>query len=111
MVAGVHPVGIHGAEVLNLKLEQGAGELLGIAELLSEGISLELKLAAEDIHAKLNNKIHGRKCVREKNEANDDGVLGKESKGRVERVVVDEDREKSEDVKQVSLKESQSCSL
>ena len=38
VVASVHPVRIHRAQVLDLELEEGLGELLGVAELLSEVI-------------------------------------------------------------------------
>lgn len=38
VVASVHPVRVHGAQVLDLQLEQGLGELLGIAEVLGEFI-------------------------------------------------------------------------
>ena len=38
MVAGVHPVCVHGAEVLDLQLDQGAGKVFGVAELDGEFI-------------------------------------------------------------------------
>ena len=38
VVAGVHPVGVHGAQVLDLQFEQRRGELLGVAQLHREGI-------------------------------------------------------------------------
>lgn len=103
VVAGIHPVGVHGAEVLNLELEQGAGEFLGVAELLGKGIGLELKLAADNVHEQVDDQVHGGKGVREEDEADDDGVLGEEAKVRVQRAVVDEDREQQEDVERVSL--------
>lgn len=36
--AGVHPVGVHGGEVLDLQLDEGAAQLLGVAVVLGEGI-------------------------------------------------------------------------
>lgn len=33
VIARVHPVGIHGAEVLDLQLDKGAGKVFGVAEL------------------------------------------------------------------------------
>ena len=38
MVAGIHPVRIHSAQVLDLELEEGLGELLRVPELLGEVI-------------------------------------------------------------------------
>lgn len=40
VVASVHPVRVHGAQVLDLQLEQGLGELLGVTEFLGEFICL-----------------------------------------------------------------------
>ena len=36
VVARVHPVSVHGAEVLNLQLDKGAGKIFGVAELHSK---------------------------------------------------------------------------
>ena len=36
VVARVHPVSVHGAEVLDLQLDEGAGQVFGIAELYGE---------------------------------------------------------------------------
>ena len=98
VVASIHPIGIHGAEVLDLELEEGAGKQHGVAELLRERIGFELKLAGDDVHAKLDDQIHGGEGIGEEEETNNDGVFGEETEGRVERVVVDENREESEDV-------------
>ena len=38
VVAGVHPVGVHGAQVLNLQFNEGAGELGGVSEFDGEFI-------------------------------------------------------------------------
>lgn len=103
VVAGVHPIGVHGAKVLNLELEERAGKLLGVTKLLSESIGLELKLAADDVHKQVDDKVHRSKGIREEDEANDNGVLLEEAERGVQRVVVDEDREEEEDVESVSL--------
>lgn len=103
VVAGVDGVGVHGAEVLDLELEKRAGELLGVAEALGEGVGLELELAGEDVHAQLEEDVHGGEGVGEEEEADDDWVLGEEAEGGVQGVVVDEDREESEDVENVGL--------
>jgi hypothetical protein len=98
VVAGVHPVGIHGAEVLNLELEERAGELLGVTKLLGKCIGLELELAADNVHKEVDDEIHGSESIREEDKADNDGVLLEETERRVQRVVVDEDREEEEDV-------------
>lgn len=103
VVGGVDRVGVHGAEVLDLELEKGAGELLGVAETLGESVGLELELAGQDVHAELEEHVHGGEGVGEEEEADDDGVFGEEAEGRVEGVVVDEDGEESEDVENVGL--------
>lgn len=103
VVAGVHPVGVHGAKVLDLKLEERAGELLRVTKLLGKGVRLELELAADNVHKKVDDEIHGGKSIREEDEANNDGVLLEETKRRVQGVVVDEDREEKEDIEGVSL--------
>lgn len=33
VVACVHPISVHGAEVLDLQLDKGAGKIFGVAEL------------------------------------------------------------------------------
>lgn len=48
--------------------------------------------------------VHGGEGVGKEEEADDDWVLGKEAEGGVQGVVVDEDREESEDVENVGLK-------
>jgi hypothetical protein len=103
VVAGINPIGVHGAKVLDLELEERAGKLLGVTKLLSEGIGLELELAADDVHKQVDDKIHRSKSIREENETNDDGVLLEETERGVQRVVVDENREEEEDVESVSL--------
>jgi len=103
VVARIHPVGLHGAQVLNLELDERAGQLGLVAEVVGEGVGLELEAAGEDVHEELDDRIHGREDVGEEDEADNDGVLGQETKVGVEGVVVDEDGEEGEDVKEVDL--------
>lgn len=103
VVAGVHPIGVHGAKVLDLELEKRASKLLGITKLLSEGIGLELELAADDMHKQVDDEIHRSKSIREEDETNDDRVLLEETERGVQRVVVDENREEEEDVESMGL--------
>jgi hypothetical protein len=103
VVAGIHPVGVHGAKVLDLEFEERAGELLRVTELLGKSIGLELELAADNVHKQVDDKIHGSKSIGEEDEADDNGVLLEETERRVQRVVIDKDREEKEDVERVSL--------
>lgn len=103
VVAGVHPVCVHGAQVLDLELDQRSSELLLVAQVACEVISLELELATNNVHSELDDEIHGCECIREEEETNDDGALQDETKVGVQRGVVDEDREEREDVEDMSL--------
>lgn len=38
VITSIHPVGVHGAEILDLQLDKRSGELCGIAQLDSEVI-------------------------------------------------------------------------
>ena len=77
VITGVHPVGIHCAEILDLELDEGFGEVGGVSELDSEVIwrresanasqtiildaeltSLKFKGPAQNVHQKLDNGIH-----------------------------------------------------
>jgi len=107
MVACIHPIGIHGTQILDLKLDQGTSKLGGITELLCEFIGLEFVASAENVHEELDNGVHWRKGIGEQDEANDDWELSLKTKGLVERVVVDKYREQGEDVEEMSLNESQ----
>jgi hypothetical protein len=103
VVAGVHPVSIHGAQVLDLELDQRSGELLLVAQVASKLVGLELEATADDVHTQLDDEIHGCEGVREQEESNDDGTLLDEAKVGVERGVIDEDGEQQEDVEDVDL--------
>ena len=72
--------------------------MLLVAEVKSELVSLEFKLAGEDIHQKLDDSVHGGQSIGEEDETDHDGVDGVEAKRSVERVVVNEDGEQGENV-------------
>lgn len=80
MVAGIHPVGVHSAKVLNLELKEGAGKLLRVAQALGKCIGLELELAADNVHKQVDDEIHRGKSIREEDEADNNGVLFEETK-------------------------------
>jgi len=103
MVACIHPIRIHGAQVLDLELDQRAGQFLLVSQLLCELIGLELIAAAENVHEKLDDSVHWCECVGEEDESDDDGEFLVESEGLVEGCVVDEYREKGEDVEEMRL--------
>lgn len=103
MVASIHPVGIHVAQVLNLKLDERSCQLDWVSKALGEVVGLELKLAAQNVHTKLDENIHGRKRIREEQEADDDGSLVDKPKVGIQRLVVDKYGEECEDVEEVRL--------
>src|SRR5688572_4622995 len=101
VVSSIHPISIHGAKILHMKLDERAGKLETHAETLGESIGLKLEFAREDVHEELDDRIHGRQGVGEEDEANDDGVCVVETKRGVEGLVVDEDGKETEDVKKM----------
>lgn len=104
MVRGVHPVGVHGAQVLDLQLDERLCEFGAVAEFLRELVGLELVAPGEDVHQQLDHGVHGREGIGEEDEADDYGHLGVEAEGFVEGLVVDEDGEEGEDVEEVDLR-------
>lgn len=104
MVACIHPISVHRAQILDLQLDQRAGQLCRISQLLCEFIGLEFVSSAEDVHQQLDYCIHRGKSVGEENEADYDGELFVETEGFVEGSVVDEYREEGEDVEEMGLK-------
>ena len=68
VIARVHPISVHGAEVLDLQLDEGAGKVFGVTELDGKIIwqqcqsrsssflamerltSLELEFSAQNVH-------------------------------------------------------------
>jgi hypothetical protein len=104
VVGGKCPVSVHGAEVLDLELDQRASQIGAVSKVLSKGVGLKLVATAEDVHQELDDGVHGAEDIREEEEPNDDGMLLVEAKVGIERVVVDKDREQREDVEKVDLK-------
>lgn len=104
VVASKHPIGLHGAEVLDLKLDQRAGKLGVISKVVRKSISLELVLPAQNVHQQLDDGVHGTENIREEEESNDDGMGLGETEVGIERLVVDEQGEEREDVEEVNLK-------
>lgn len=91
MVACIHPVSIHGAQILDLKLDQGTSELCGVPKVLRELVGLELIAAAEDVHQQLNHSVHWRQGVREEDKPDYDGEFLVETERLIETFVVDKD--------------------
>lgn len=75
VVACVHPVGIHSAQVLDLQLYQRTSELCRVTQLLCEVIGLELISSAEDVHQKFDDCIHRGESVGKEDKANYDRIL------------------------------------
>lgn len=75
VVRSVHPVGIHRAQILDLKFDQRACELCRVAEILCELIRLKLVPTAENVHQELDDCVHGREGIGKEDEADYDGEL------------------------------------
>ncbi len=104
VVARIHPIGIHRAQVLDLELDQRPSQLSLVSQALREIVRLELVSTGKDIHQELDDGVHWSEGIREENEADDDWELLVEAERLVERLVVDEDREEGEDVEEMCLK-------
>jgi hypothetical protein len=105
VVACIHPVGIHGAQILDLQLDQRTSQLGRVSQFVCEFIGLELIATAQDVHQELDDGIHWCKGVGEENESDYDREFLVEAKGFVKGSVVDEYREEGEDVEEMGLKE------
>jgi len=103
VIRGIHPVGVHGAQVLDLELDERSRKVGLVSQTVGEGVGLELVAAAEDVHEQLDDGFGGGQDVRKEEEADDDGALEGEAEGGVEGGVVDEDGEEREDVDEVDL--------
>lgn len=103
VIGGKSPISVHGAQVLDLQLNERRSQLSIVPQIVGKGVGLELEAAAEDVHEELDDIVGGAEDVAEEEEADDDGVLGVEAKIGVEGVVVYEDREEGKDVEEVSL--------
>lgn len=80
VVARVHPVSIHGAEILNVQLDERSGQLSAHTQVVGELVSLELEGAGDDVQEELDDSVHWREGIGEEEEADDDGVLVVEAK-------------------------------
>jgi hypothetical protein len=107
VVTCIHPVRIHGAQVLDLQLNQRACQFGRVTQFLGEFVGLEFITTAEDIHQKLDDSVHWCKSIREEDEADYDGEFIVETEGLVQGFVVDEDRKQGEDVEEMYLNKGQ----
>lgn len=57
MVAGIHPVGIHGAQILHLQFDQTASQFLFVSQIEGEFVGFELEFADEDVHEELDDGV------------------------------------------------------
>jgi hypothetical protein len=103
VVAGIHPVCIHGAQILNLKLDQGAGKFGGVTKVLRKFIGFEFVFSAEDVHQELDNSVHWGKSIGKEDEADDNWKFVVETEGLVEGSVVDKYGEERENVEEMRL--------
>lgn len=103
MVARIHPIRIHSAQILDLQFDQRARQFSLVAKSLCEVVCFKLVLSAQDVHQELDDCVHRGKRIREQDETNYDWELVMETKGLVQGTVVDEDREQGENVEEMEL--------
>lgn len=65
--------------------------------------SLEFKFTAQNVHQELDHSVHRCQSIRKQEESDHDGLFVVETERLVQRLVVDEDREKRKDVEHVRL--------
>lgn len=106
MVACIHPIRIHCAQILDLELDQRTSQLCLVSQLLRELIGLEFVATAEDVHEQLDDCVHWCQSVGEEDESDYYGELFVETEGLVEGLVVDEYGEEGEDVEEMGLQMS-----
>ena len=104
MVACIHPIRIHRAQILDLEFDQRTSELCRVSQLLCKFICLEFVASAQAIHEELDDCVHGCESVGEEDEADYNGELIVEAERLVERLVVDEYGEKGKDVEEMGLR-------
>ena len=88
---------------MDLKLDEGFGELSFEAEGHSEGVCFELVVSGEDVHKEFHHRVHWGEGVGEEDEADDDRANIVETEGGIQRGVVDKDAEEREDIEGVEL--------
>ena len=103
MVARIHPIRIHGTQILDLQLNQRTRQLRLISQVQCELIGLEFVATAENIHEELDDGVHWGQSVGEEDETDYDGEFFVETEGLVEGFIVDEDGEEGEDVEEMGL--------
>jgi hypothetical protein len=103
MITSIHPIGIHGAQILHLQFNQTPCQLPLIPQPARKLISFEFKLAGEDVHAEFDDTVEGGEGVGEEDEADDYGLGAVEVETGVEGCVGDEGAEEEEDVQHVEL--------
>ena len=103
VVARVEPVSIHCCKILNLELDQAFRKVTGVSQFYRKGIRLIFKLPRENVDEQLENRIERLENVVEEKKPNEDWLSLVKSECLVERSVVYEGREKSEDVKEMEL--------
>ena len=81
MVACIHPVCVHRAQILYLKLDQALRQFLLVSQANGERVGFEFEFPRQDIHKQLYNGIHWRQCVGEKYEADYDRMLVVKAEG------------------------------
>ncbi len=79
MIACIHPICVHGTQILDLELDQRTCELSRVSQLLRKFIGLEFVAPAEDIHEELDDCVHWCESVREEDESYYDRKFGVEA--------------------------------
>lgn len=103
MVRRVSPIRVHGAEVLDLELNQALRQILGVTMLGRKLVRFVLKLTRHDAHEQFNNRVERGEDIRKQDESDDDGLLSVETERLVQGAVVDEDGKDSEEPESMSL--------
>lgn len=103
VVTCIHPVRIHGTQILNLQPDQRSRQFSRVSQFLGKLVGLEFVAATEDVHQELDDGIHGCKSVREEDETDYYGVFIMEPKGFIKRFVVDKHGEEGKDIEEVNL--------
>lgn len=103
VVRRVHPISIHGGQVLDLELDQAGREELRVAETDGKLIGLVLERAGDDVHQELDDGVEGLEKVVEEDEANEDGLDTLKAEGLVKAGIADKEGEESKDVEHVEL--------
>ena len=105
VVRRVQGVGIHGAQVLHLQLDETLCQLVLVSQADGKRIRLVLKLARHDVDEELQDSVDGRQDSVKQDETNE-GRHGVDKAERlVQRLVVDENREHGKEPENIRLAE------